>query len=168
MESTTTTQQVRDDVQGALQTLTEGLPDRNAPYTTGTGELDNAEVRHLLAGAAFVAVLRSDPSRAFDDLAHYLDESEILGWFGNRRAELILEMLLYQTGWTEHSSWNSVRERELGQLGTRPDRRWVGVCLRLGSAFIDEQTPVGASTGCAGIPRLKHLAKALQERIAVT
>ena len=112
-----------DEIRRALQALTDGLPGRNDPYTTGTGELDNGEVRHLLAAAAFTVVLGSDPSRAFDDLARYFDESETLGWFGSRRAELILEMLLYQTGWTMHSTWNSLRSRKLEQLGTRPDRR---------------------------------------------
>src|SRR5262245_42456479 len=54
------------DVQRALQALAECLPGRNDPHPTGTGELDNGEVRHLLAGAAFTVVLRSEPIEAFD------------------------------------------------------------------------------------------------------
>lgn len=139
-----------DEVLQALQSLTEGLPGRNDPHPTGTGELDNGDVRHLLAGAAFTAVLRSDPSKAFDDLARYFDESELLGWFGNKRAELILEMLLYQSGWTECSTWNSLRERQLRQLGSRPDRRWMDVCSRVSSDSV----------------RLMSLATALRDRIS--
>jgi hypothetical protein len=139
-----------EDVRRALQTLTEGVPGRNEPHRTGTGELDNGEVRQALAGAAFTAVLRSEPGDAFDELAHYFDASQLVGWFGTRRAELILEMLLYQTGWTTYSTWNSVRERELRQLGTRPDRRWLDVCSRV-------------KTESA---RLERLATALRERVA--
>ena len=138
-----------DEVQRALRTLSKGLPGRNDPHPTGTGELDNGEVRHLLAEAAFAVVLRSDPSKALDDLARYFDESETLGWFGSKRAELILEMLLYQSGWTEYSTWNSLRERELRQLGMRPDRRWMDVCSRVRSDS----------------PRLMSLATALRKRI---
>jgi hypothetical protein len=136
-------------VQRALQTLTEGLPGRNDPYLTGTGELDNGEVRRCLADAAFTVVLHGEPSKVFDDLAHYFDESEILGWFGNKRAELVLEMLLYQSGWTEYSTWNSLRERELRQLVTRPDRRWMEVCSLIRSEHA----------------RLMRLATALGERL---
>ncbi len=139
-----------DEVRRALRALAEGLVGRNDPHRTGTGELDNGEVRQLLAGSAFIAVLGSDPSNAFDDLARYFDESALRGWFGTKRAEIILEMLLYQTGWTEYSTWNSLREKELHESGARPDRRWVGVCSRVR----------GDSS------RLNRLAAALEERLS--
>ena len=75
-----------DDVHRAQRTLAEGLPGRNDPYPVGTGGFDNAELRHALAGAAFIAVLHSDPSDAFDTLARYFEERELVDWFGKTRA----------------------------------------------------------------------------------
>ena len=140
----------RPDVEHALRILTQGVPGRNDPHRTGTGELDNGEVRQLLAEAACTVVLRDDSSKAFDDLAQYFDESKLAGWFGGKRAELILEMLLYQSGWTECSTWNSLRERALRQLDTRPDRRWRELCTSIRSDSA----------------RLEYLAGVLRERIS--
>ena len=120
-----------EDVQRALQNLSEGIPGRNEARPSGTGELDNPEVRHLLAGAAFIAVLGSDAREAYDALGQYLEESQTIAWFGQRRAALIVEMLLYQTGWSMYSTWNSLREQEIQESGTRPDPRWAAVCSRV-------------------------------------
>jgi hypothetical protein len=147
LASTPTDKPSADDVRRALTALADGLPGRNDPDPTGTGALDNAELRHLLAGAAFTVLLGSDPGDAFDALARHFEDRELVGWFGKTRAELILELLLYQTGWTEYSTWNSLRERALRRLYTDPDRRWMDVCRRVHSDS----------------PRLMLLAAALRE-----
>jgi hypothetical protein len=151
-----------DDVRRALRALAEGLPGRNAPRPTGTGELDNAEVRQLLADAASTVLLGSDPSKAFDDLAHYFDEAESPGWFGNKRVEVILELLAYQSGLDLASSWLAGRGRELRQLGVRPDPRWSEVGARLARDF----PPV--TIGTTTLPQLLgYFATALVERCAL-
>ncbi len=121
-----------DDVNHALRELTEGLPGRNEPRPSGTGELDNPEVRHRLAAAAFTAVLGSEPRDAFEALSPHFESVQVVGWFGAKRAELILEMLAYQAGWVGESTWNSVRRRRLNEAGTSPDPRWAQVCARVG------------------------------------
>ena len=93
-----------DELERALRDLREGLPGRNEAYRTGTGELDNGEVRHLLAAAAWT-VVAGEPGKAFESLAGYLERDAMVGWFGEERAELVLQMLLFQTGWTEYSTW---------------------------------------------------------------
>ncbi|MFT3765139.1 MAG: hypothetical protein QM820_06435 [Minicystis sp.] len=125
-----------DDVQRALQTLADGLPGRNAPRPFGpSGELDNPEVRQLLADAALTVLIGSDPAKVFDDLAHYFDDAERGGWFGNKRAEVILELLAYQGGYAGWTSWLAGHALQLQKRVTRPDRRWLEVCSRLIRAF---------------------------------
>jgi hypothetical protein len=149
-----------DDVQRALRDLADGLPGRNSPHPTGTGELDNAEVRELLASAASTVLLGSDPSKAFEELARYFDEEKMVGWFGTKRAEVILELLAYQSGWDLTSSWLGGSALDLQQLDCRPDRRWLGICSRLIRAF--PPTKFGAKL----LPQhLGYLATALAERI---
>ncbi len=116
-------------LQRALQVLSEGLPGRNDPQGH---PIAIAELQTLLANAAYTVVSGTDPSSAFDNLAHYFDESEMVGWFGMKRAALILDMLLFQCGCTRYSgTWLYEYATKLEQLGTRPDRRWLEVCSRV-------------------------------------
>ncbi len=120
-----------DEVSQALRDLAEGIPGSNEGQPSGTGELDNPQVRHLLAGAAFIAVRWTEPRDAFDALSPHLDPVQVAGWFGRKRAELILEMLGYQAGRVGESTWNSRRRTSLNEAGTRPDPRWAAVCARV-------------------------------------
>jgi len=84
---------------------------------------------------ATVHVLRGcHRAAAFDALAGYLDPSVISGWGREKRAELILEFILVQTGWSGEPTWNSLRGPALRLDGRRPDPRWGDVCARLGGA----------------------------------
>lgn len=118
-------------LQRALQELTEGIPGQNEAHDTGLGELDNGALRHLLAGAAFVVLHNSAPDAAFDRLAPFFDDANLVDWMGHKRAELILEMLAYQSGYSEDSTWNALRERQLRERALRPDPRWADLCARV-------------------------------------
>lgn len=110
-------------VDNACAILAEGLPGSNEGHPTRPqGELDNGPLRHVLAEAAFV-VLLGDESKAFDLLAPFFDSCALEGWFGNKRAEIILLLLLGQTGNNE-TSWLWGQADELHRRGRRPDSRW--------------------------------------------
>lgn len=140
------------NLEGALRDLTQGIPGGNDAHPTGTGELDNGRVRHLLAAAAFQCVRDLPPKEAFDALSSFVATARSGDWFETRRAELLLEMLLYQTGWSECSTWNASRETELRLQRKRPDQRWLDVCRHVPLA------PPGSE-------RLHDLAKQLGERL---
>lgn len=108
----------------AISLLEEGLPGNNAgkPVSDG-GELDNATVRHLLAKAIEI-VLLEEPSLAFEVLSPFLQANRRTDWFGAKRAELTMQLLLAQLqGGT--SSWLSIAERKLFLDGKVPDTRWL-------------------------------------------
>lgn len=119
-----------EEVASALRTLDEA-PHASTPRPTGTGELDDGHARGRMAGGAVTVLLGCDPAAAFDALADHLRPSAIGSWGEAKRAELILEFLLYQVGWSQDSTWNALREQALRLDGRRPDPRWVDVCARL-------------------------------------
>jgi len=137
-------------LQRALQVLSEGIPGRNDPQ----GHLIAiAGLQNLLANAAYTVVSGTDPSSVFDNLAHYFDASEMVCWFGKKRAELILHMLLFQCGCTcmmHTGTWLYTYATKLAQLGTRPDRRWLEVCLRVNKSNFSFRTKRECLKVCNG------------------
>jgi len=107
----------------ACAVLSEGLPGANEGQPKPpAGELDNGPVRLVLAEAAFV-VLLGNPSEAFERLSPFFDDLELEGWFGSKRAEIILLLLLGQIGRNE-TSWLRGQADALHRKACRPDARW--------------------------------------------
>jgi hypothetical protein len=115
-------------VQHACAVLSEGIPGTNEGRPTGTGELDGP-ARMLIPKAAMV-VLRGPAPEAFELLAPYCRTAAVAGWFGNKRAEVILLLLLGQVGYNP-TSWLWGWADELGRSGVLPDQRWRGVASQL-------------------------------------
>lgn len=118
------------EIELALAELREGLPGRNEPSASGTGELDNGPVRHLFARAAFTVLHGANSVAAFDLLSPFFAASELQGWFGGRRALVILELLEGQVG-RSLSSWLALYCYSLHFQGAIPDERWRGLLSRL-------------------------------------
>ena len=117
-------------VDHACAMLTEGLPGANDGHPMEpNGELDNGYVRHILAEAVYIVLLGA-PSDAFDRLYPYFGEDQLRGWFGAKRAEIILLLLLGQVGWNP-TSWLWGYADNLCRRGARPDARWRGIGSRL-------------------------------------
>jgi hypothetical protein len=120
--------------------LREGLPGANEGEPTTTGELDGP-VRQVLPEAVTL-VLRSDPADAFRRLAPYLEARQAVGYFGEKRAEIILLLLLGQLG-RNVTTWLSLASSQLASLGLRPDPRWIDL-LREQRADVAWRTRYGA------------------------
>jgi hypothetical protein len=110
-------------VDNALLLLNEGIPGSDAHPVAPSGELDNGPVRHVLAGGAYVVLRRSSPADAFDRLIPFFDVDERTGWFGEKRAEVILLLLIGQLGYNA-TSWLAGSCNDLHRCGARPDGRW--------------------------------------------
>ncbi len=114
-------------VENALLVLREGISGAT-PMPSGTGELDHAPVRHLLASASFRALRDLSPARAFDELHSFVLDHRAPDWFRAKRADILWWLLVQQaraplTG----SSWMALAERDLHRGPTRPDPRWLPV-----------------------------------------
>lgn len=107
----------------AIALLTEGLPGANeATPRPPLGELDNADVRLVLAAAGFV-VLLLEPAEAFDRLAPFFAADQRRGWFGEKRAEIILLLVTGQRG-LNLTTWLYGYAEKLHRRGVPPDARW--------------------------------------------
>lgn len=97
---------------------------------SGTGELDNADVRHLLASACFLVLRDLPPEVVYHELRGVFASEARRDWFGEKRAEVLSQLLIQQARMPLlGSSWLALSERELYEGPTRPDRRWRTVFL---------------------------------------
>ncbi len=120
-------------IDNAYAVLIEGLPGGNEGYPhEPLGELENGGVRLILADAAYVVLLGASPSDAFSRLSSLFDVEKLGDWFGNKRAEIILLLLLGQVGWNP-TSWLWGYADELHRRGVLPDARWQALGSRLES-----------------------------------
>jgi hypothetical protein len=115
-------------VANACAVLSEGIPGTNEGTPSGTGELDGP-ARMLIPKAAMI-ILRGPAAGAFERLAPYCRADALAGWFGSKRAEVILLLLLGQLGFNP-TSWLWGWADELSRSGIRPDDRWRGVAKEI-------------------------------------
>ncbi len=114
-------------VENALLVLREGIPGAR-PEPSGTGELDHALVRHLLANASFKALRSLSPERAFDELHSFVLDHRAPDWFRAKRANILWGLLVQQARVPlVGSSWMALAELDLHRGHARPDPRWLPV-----------------------------------------
>ncbi|RYE90128.1 MAG: hypothetical protein EOO75_10660, partial [Myxococcales bacterium] len=106
--------------ENARALLDEGLP--QADLDDPQSEHLDLFTRHVLAGA-ITTLLRGDPARAFETLSPYLDPRETRTWYGLRRAERIVDLLVTGLG-LDASTRHGVRVQVLHQSRMLPDPRW--------------------------------------------